>query len=1020
MIRTLLLPNVSLWGCLWQSTLFAVLGLGGSFLLRRRPARAHQVLLLAMIGAVLVPALSGVVRHFHLGLLARQVTVPEFEGRQESRAIEAGAFVATSAAEVPPVPRAPSPAARPEDAGPGTTHVAWRTVALWTWAAASSALLGRLLFAFAVGVRLSRRARPLSNGPLVQAMRLAKARLGVSKDLQIRRDTGVRSPVIWCWGRQPVLLLPEGVSGSGDGTDWVGVIAHELAHWKRRDHVSGLLAELVVCALPWNPFLWLSKRHLVSLTEQACDDWVVASGQPAEDYAESLLGFQPQSRMAFVPAVVHSKKGVAARVRRILNDACGNPRTGTKWALGMTVLVACVAAGFAFAQTRPAEPKAVTTNQEKPTSQSADKPTTAGEKAEQPRYAARTFNAKTSLSVYVQETSESEPGYWGEWYLGQTPSAAPLEIPACWLWSVYAPGPVQDRDALIREIRESGVPGLEWDGVTDSDVSRLVGLTELRYLGLTGNQITDAGLEQLKGLTRLESLRLRGPQVTDAGLGHLRGLTGLRSLNLGGPKLTEAGVEQLIKALPGLRALALPFPYQMTDAKLAHLPSLGKLRKLDLSFRETTDASLARLKDFTTFRELRLDLASSDITDAGLAHLEGSTALRNLDLACTKITDAGLAHLKDVTSLRDLGLIDTKITDAGLAHLKGLTKLRRLQLNFCEITGAGLQYLRDMTELRALELNPGPITDADLQHIEGLTGLRRLLVNGREITDAGLENFKALTRLQVLALWGTHITDGGLEHLKGLTALQGLALGSDRITDAGLEHLKGLTRLEDLFLGGSPITGAGLEHLKNLSQLSSLRLSGCPITDAGLVHIGGMRKLTTLALIHIPITDAGLEHLQGLTALRRLELNDTRVTDAGLRHLKGLTGLGDLDLSGSPVTDAGLESLKGLTGLSVLRLGRTAITGAGLEHLQALPELTFLMLNKTQITDAGLEHIKGLTQLGQLFLRGCPITDAGLEHLKGLTGLGYLNLSDTQVTEAGIQRLKQSLPRLDILRGQAE
>jgi len=97
MIRTLLLPNVSLWGCLWQSTLFAILGLAGSFLLRRRPARAHQVLLLAVMAAVLVPVLSGVVRHFNLGIFARQVTVPELDGPHESVAMEAGAFVATSA-----------------------------------------------------------------------------------------------------------------------------------------------------------------------------------------------------------------------------------------------------------------------------------------------------------------------------------------------------------------------------------------------------------------------------------------------------------------------------------------------------------------------------------------------------------------------------------------------------------------------------------------------------------------------------------------------------------------------------------------------------------------------------------------------------------------------------------------------------------------------------------------------------------------------------------------------------------
>jgi ankyrin repeat protein len=111
--------------------------------------------------------------------------------------------------------------------------------------------------------------------------------------------------------------------------------------------------------------MWLSKKYLVRFGEQACDDWVVATGQPSEDYAESLLSFRPQRQMAFLPAVVHSKKGLAGRVDRILEDSCGNPRTGTKWALATSVATLCLTVGVAFAQTRPAEPAA--TAQEKTT-----------------------------------------------------------------------------------------------------------------------------------------------------------------------------------------------------------------------------------------------------------------------------------------------------------------------------------------------------------------------------------------------------------------------------------------------------------------------------------------------------------------------------------------------------------------------------------------------------------------------------------------------------------------------------
>ena len=64
-----------LWNCLWQSTIFLVAGLLGSFLLRRHSARAHRVLFLAMIAAVIVPAASILVKHYELGLFVAEPDV---------------------------------------------------------------------------------------------------------------------------------------------------------------------------------------------------------------------------------------------------------------------------------------------------------------------------------------------------------------------------------------------------------------------------------------------------------------------------------------------------------------------------------------------------------------------------------------------------------------------------------------------------------------------------------------------------------------------------------------------------------------------------------------------------------------------------------------------------------------------------------------------------------------------------------------------------------------------------------
>jgi len=250
----------------------------------------------------------------------------------------------------------------------GIAKFPWRSVLLYAWIAASLILASRLLVTFFLGIRLLGRAKPLNNDKIEQAIGLAKLKLGINKDVKIYGSAKIHSPVIWCWRRRPVLLVPSTAARSDNGIDWAGVLCHELAHYKRLDHVAGLLAELTVCFLPWHPLLWLAKSHLISLSEQACDDWVVASGRPGTDYAESLLNLTPEGQMAFVPAVVSSKRDLAGRVRRILKDSCGNPRTGATWALVVSLVTACLAASVAFAQTRPAKPtSAMGKRQDKPT-----------------------------------------------------------------------------------------------------------------------------------------------------------------------------------------------------------------------------------------------------------------------------------------------------------------------------------------------------------------------------------------------------------------------------------------------------------------------------------------------------------------------------------------------------------------------------------------------------------------------------------------------------------------------------
>ncbi len=344
------------WTCLWQSMVLIAVGLAASFLLRRRSSRAHQVLLLSIVAAVIVPVVSVLVRHYELGVFVAEPVAVPLQLESEAAAGDfspSGPIVQGFEYEPGPVEMASVPATTISQSAP----LPWVRIALCGWIVASLALATRLVVTFILGVRLVGRAEPLDCCRLREALRVARAKLGIEHNVEIRHSRSVRSPAVWCWGRNPVLLLPGTAVPSDNGVDWTGVFCHELAHWKRRDHISGLLAEMAVCILPWHLLLWWAKARLMSLSEQACDDWVLAAGRPGTDYAEFLLDLRPGRQMAFVPAVVSSKRGLAGRIRRILKDTCGNPRTGAAWALAVSAITICVALSVAFAQTRPAKPE---------------------------------------------------------------------------------------------------------------------------------------------------------------------------------------------------------------------------------------------------------------------------------------------------------------------------------------------------------------------------------------------------------------------------------------------------------------------------------------------------------------------------------------------------------------------------------------------------------------------------------------------------------------------------------------
>ena len=83
------------------------------------------------------------------------------------------------------------------------------------------------------------------------------------------------------WGtRRPAVLLPQGAE-RWPTSRLEAVLLHELAHVRRRDCLTQLMAEVAV-ALHWvNPLAWVAAHRLRVEREHACDDQALGAGARA-------------------------------------------------------------------------------------------------------------------------------------------------------------------------------------------------------------------------------------------------------------------------------------------------------------------------------------------------------------------------------------------------------------------------------------------------------------------------------------------------------------------------------------------------------------------------------------------------------------------------------------------------------------------------------------------------------------------------------------------------------------------
>lgn len=281
--------------------------------LRRRSAAArHVVWTLALAAILVLPFLSAALPALRVALPAPAAVVFHTNVWAPAHA---------GAAQIPEA-REAATAAHPAGWRP-----AWRIWLLLLWAAGAAIMIARTLVAYIIAWHMRRAAGPFPHADVCTAM--AKT-LGVRRRVAVLAARPGSMPMaLGVW--RPVILVPADASAWSAGQRR-NVLLHELAHVRRGDAATHLLARLAAALYWWNPLAWTAWREFIKERERAADDLVLSAGARASEYAGHLLevarSMQTSSAIAWAAAGIARRSELEGRLLAILDSRANRTAPG--------------------------------------------------------------------------------------------------------------------------------------------------------------------------------------------------------------------------------------------------------------------------------------------------------------------------------------------------------------------------------------------------------------------------------------------------------------------------------------------------------------------------------------------------------------------------------------------------------------------------------------------------------------------------------------------------------------------
>ena len=178
-------------------------------------------------------------------------------------------------------------------------------------------------------------------------------RLGMKRIPAICTTSARISPMVWWIGGKVRIVIPTTLFHQMDAQQSQWILAHEMAHVRRRDYLVRWVEWLACVCFWWNPVVWWAQRNLRAAEEICCDELVISKLHPKpKSYANSLLSAveflaRPALRPPAMASEINSGGFLERRFKMIVSNK--SKQSNCRWLQICVLLFAVVVLPFGIA-----------------------------------------------------------------------------------------------------------------------------------------------------------------------------------------------------------------------------------------------------------------------------------------------------------------------------------------------------------------------------------------------------------------------------------------------------------------------------------------------------------------------------------------------------------------------------------------------------------------------------------------------------------------------------------------------